>query len=81
MATRTFEFVQLDVFTQRPLEGNQLAVFSDARGLSDSEMQKLAPHLYRKRRASLCRASDAWYRMVPAPTGANGRDCARPQGR
>jgi trans-2,3-dihydro-3-hydroxyanthranilate isomerase len=42
MATRTFEFVQLDVFTQRPLEGNQLAVFSDARGLSDSEMQKLA---------------------------------------
>jgi trans-2,3-dihydro-3-hydroxyanthranilate isomerase len=42
MATRTFEFVQLDVFTNRPLEGNQLAVFFDARGLSDSEMQKLA---------------------------------------
>src|SRR5271166_1264391 len=42
MAKRTFEFVQLDVFTNRPLEGNQLAVFSDARGLSDEEMQKLA---------------------------------------
>jgi trans-2,3-dihydro-3-hydroxyanthranilate isomerase len=42
MATRTFEFAQLDVFTNRPLEGNQLAVFSDARGLSDVEMQKLA---------------------------------------
>ena len=42
MAKRTFSFVQLDVFTSRPLEGNQLAVFTDARGLSDEEMQKLA---------------------------------------
>lgn len=42
MANRTFSFVQLDVFTNRPLEGNQLAVFADARGLSDDEMQKLA---------------------------------------
>jgi len=42
MSPRKFHFVQLDVFTTRPLEGNQLAVFSDARGLSDDEMQKLA---------------------------------------
>lgn len=42
MTKREFSFVQLDVFTARPLEGNQLAVFSDARGLSDEEMQKLA---------------------------------------
>src|SRR5271169_674947 len=42
MSFRKFRFVQLDVFTDRPLEGNQLAVFSDARGLSDEEMQKLA---------------------------------------
>ena len=42
MALRTFALVQLDVFTTRPLEGNQLAVFGDARGLSDEEMQKLA---------------------------------------
>src|SRR5215469_12066052 len=42
MASRTFALVQLDVFTNRPLEGNQLAVIADARGLSDSEMQKLA---------------------------------------
>ncbi len=42
MPSRTFHFVQLDVFTNRPLEGNQLAVFADARGLSDDEMQKLA---------------------------------------
>ena len=42
MTNRKFRFVQLDVFTSRPLEGNQLAVFTDARGLSDVEMQKLA---------------------------------------
>ncbi|HXZ29363.1 MAG TPA: PhzF family phenazine biosynthesis protein [Terriglobales bacterium] len=39
---RRYEFVQLDVFSRRPLEGNPLAVFTDARGLSDPEMQALA---------------------------------------
>ncbi len=39
---RTFPYVQLDVFTQKPLEGNQLAVFTDARGLSPADMQALA---------------------------------------
>ncbi|HTC95829.1 MAG TPA: PhzF family phenazine biosynthesis protein [Terriglobales bacterium] len=39
---RRFPFVTLDVFTRKPLEGNQLAVFPDARGLSDAEMQALA---------------------------------------
>src|SRR5438105_6397416 len=38
----TYEFVQLDVFTSRALEGNQLAVFTDARGMSDEQMQALA---------------------------------------
>ncbi len=42
MTTRKFRFVQVDVFTSRPLEGNALAVFTDARGLSDEEMQRLA---------------------------------------
>ncbi len=42
MTTRKFHFVHLDVFTSRPLEGNQLAVFTDARGLTDDEMQRLA---------------------------------------
>ncbi len=42
MPAREFPFVHLDVFTSAPLEGNQLAVVSDARGLSDAEMQKLA---------------------------------------
>jgi trans-2,3-dihydro-3-hydroxyanthranilate isomerase len=42
MPTRTYEFLQLDVFTQIPLAGNPLAVFTDARGLNDGEMQGLA---------------------------------------
>jgi trans-2,3-dihydro-3-hydroxyanthranilate isomerase len=42
MPGRTYEFVQLDVFTQTPLEGNPLAIFTDAQGLSDREMQALA---------------------------------------
>jgi trans-2,3-dihydro-3-hydroxyanthranilate isomerase len=42
MLDRTYEFVQLDVFTQTPLTGNPLAVFTDARGLDDKEMQALA---------------------------------------
>lgn len=39
---RHFQCVLLDVFTNRLLEGNQLAVFTDARGLTDEEMQSLA---------------------------------------
>jgi trans-2,3-dihydro-3-hydroxyanthranilate isomerase len=39
---RRTPYVLLDVFTDRRLEGNQLAVFTDARGLSDVEMQTVA---------------------------------------
>jgi trans-2,3-dihydro-3-hydroxyanthranilate isomerase len=42
MPRRTYEFIQLDVFTQTPLAGNPLAIFPDARGLNDAEMQSLA---------------------------------------
>ena len=39
---RTFRYVVADVFTDQPLSGNALAVFTDGRGLSDEEMQRLA---------------------------------------
>src|SRR3954451_17034820 len=42
MPAHTYEFVQLDVFTQTPLAGNPLAIFPDARGFNDAEMQALA---------------------------------------
>jgi trans-2,3-dihydro-3-hydroxyanthranilate isomerase len=39
---RRFSFVTVDVFTSKKLEGNQLAVFTDATGLEGTEMQALA---------------------------------------
>ena len=39
---RRLKFVTLDVFTSTPLEGNQLAVFTNAKGLTDAEMQLVA---------------------------------------
>ena len=39
---RTFRFVTVDVFTKQRFGGNPLAVFPDAVGLTDEEMQALA---------------------------------------
>ena len=39
---RELQYTMLDVFAERALEGNPLAVFHDARGLNDAEMQALA---------------------------------------
>lgn len=39
---RAFDYALVDVFAERSLEGNQLAIFTDARGLSTDEMQALA---------------------------------------
>ena len=40
--SNSLRFVQYDVFTSHPLEGNPLAVYPDARGLSDHQMQAIA---------------------------------------
>src|SRR5205085_5194210 len=40
-----YRYVVCDVFTDKPLEGNQLAVFTDARGLDGEAMQALAREL------------------------------------
>src|ERR1700756_5717539 len=37
-----YDFAQVDVFAENPLEGNALAIFTDARGLSTEQMQALA---------------------------------------
>ena len=44
-ASRKLSMTQWDVFSSRPLEGNSLAVFSDARGLSAAEMQAIAKEM------------------------------------
>ncbi len=38
----TFRYVVCDVFTDRPLAGNQLAVFTDARAIPEDQLQLLA---------------------------------------
>lgn len=40
--SRTYRYVIADVFTEVPFAGNQLAVFTDARGMTDDEMLILA---------------------------------------
>jgi trans-2,3-dihydro-3-hydroxyanthranilate isomerase len=42
---RTFRYVVADVFTDTPLAGNPVAVFTDARSLEADEMQRLAREL------------------------------------
>jgi trans-2,3-dihydro-3-hydroxyanthranilate isomerase len=37
-----FRYVVCDVFTNEPLAGNQLAVFTDARGIPEGQLQQLA---------------------------------------
>jgi trans-2,3-dihydro-3-hydroxyanthranilate isomerase len=39
---RRFDYALVDVFAERALEGNMLAIFTDACGLTDDEMQALA---------------------------------------
>src|ERR1051325_9726201 len=45
LSNRRLPFVQVDVFTSVPLQGNQLAVFADGSSLSDAEMQALAKEM------------------------------------
>jgi trans-2,3-dihydro-3-hydroxyanthranilate isomerase len=42
---RRYRFIQVDVFTRRPFGGNPLAVFHQAEGLRDEEMQQLAKEM------------------------------------
>src|SRR6266513_5099614 len=42
---QSYRYRVVDVFTDRPLEGNALAVFPDASGIDDATMQKIAKEL------------------------------------
>lgn len=60
---RRLPYVVLDVFSATPLEGNQLAVFTDARQLREGEMQRLAREL----------ALSETVFVLPARDGADAR--------
>jgi trans-2,3-dihydro-3-hydroxyanthranilate isomerase len=59
MSMREFSYQLCDVFTAQPLEGNQLAVFIDANGLSDREMQALARETNLSETTFVCRRDAA----------------------
>jgi trans-2,3-dihydro-3-hydroxyanthranilate isomerase len=42
LAVARFRYVVIDVFTDAPLRGNQLAVFTDARDIPEEQLQRLA---------------------------------------
>ncbi|TAM78636.1 MAG: PhzF family phenazine biosynthesis protein [Chloroflexota bacterium] len=66
---RRFRLRQVDVFTDRPLAGNPLAVFPEAAGLSEAEMQALAAEMNLSETAFVLpptpggRAAEAAYRV------------------
>ena len=54
----TLRYVVADVFTDVPLAGNQLAVFTDGRDVDDETMQKLAREIATFPQAAL--RGDRW---------------------
>src|ERR1700687_3329242 len=51
---RRLAMAQWDVFSSKPLEGNSLAVFFDARGLSDADMQSIAKEMNLSETTFIC---------------------------
>lgn len=59
MALVMYRYLHLDVFTARRYQGNQLAVFSDARGLSPAAMQAIAREMAYSETSFVLPAEDA----------------------
>lgn len=62
--TRTYRYQLCDVFTDQPLCGNALAVFTDAVGLDDRSLQRLAREL---------NLSECAFVLPPTSAGADAR--------
>ena len=62
--SRTYRFVQLDVFTRQPFAGNPLAVFPHAEGMSDVEMQMVTREM---------NLSETTFVLPPTKPGADYR--------
>src|SRR5205809_7958753 len=56
---KQLQYSLVDVFTNQPFGGNQLAVFPDARGLAPETMQALAKELNLSESAFVLPAQDA----------------------
>lgn len=62
---RSYDFWRVDVFAARPLEGNPLAVFPRAQGLSEAEMLAVAREM---------NLSETTFVLPPTKPGANYRN-------
>lgn len=62
---RTYDFWRVDVFADRPLEGNPLAVFPRAQGLSEAEMLAITREM---------NISETTFVLPPSKAGANYRN-------
>jgi trans-2,3-dihydro-3-hydroxyanthranilate isomerase len=60
----TLRYVVADVFTDQPLTGNQLAVFTDGRGVDDETMQALAQELKFSETVFVLPASDGGHARI-----------------
>jgi len=56
-----YRYVVVDVFTSTPLQGNGLAVFTDAREIPEEQLQKIA------REMNLSETTFARDRVPPSP--------------
>ena len=66
----TLRYYLLDVFTEKPFSGNQLAVFVDPEPLSDGQMQRIAAELHLSETVfvwSPSRAGDPWRARIFTP--------------
>jgi PhzF family phenazine biosynthesis protein len=69
--SRRFRFRQVDVFTDRPLQGNPLAVFPEADDMTEAEMQAVAREMM---------LSETSFVMAPTADGkAAGSESSRRQ--
>src|SRR5438132_1491453 len=73
MTARTYKFVQLDVFTRTPFIGNPLAVFTDARGLTDKEMPAPGAPDESFRKSAAAMSDSAIHRRHPPNKDADAR--------
>jgi trans-2,3-dihydro-3-hydroxyanthranilate isomerase len=65
---QNYRFLQLDVFASRPFEGNPLAVFPEAEGLTDQQMMQIAREM---------NLSETVF-VLPPHEAANDSDASKP---
>jgi trans-2,3-dihydro-3-hydroxyanthranilate isomerase len=64
MSNSPLDYALVDVFAENPLEGNQLAIFTDATGLTTGQMQALARETNLAETTFILPARDPWSELL-----------------